>query len=90
MPATGRATGTGPVVCGVGPTSAARFTPEPGTGQPGWRSTLAVAIHPRPEARNANGPQKPELGEHGFRAAPGGLAANRRPYFTSPVKITGG
>jgi hypothetical protein len=34
------------VVTAVRPSSAARYAPEPGTGQPVWRSTLLVSIHP--------------------------------------------
>ena len=37
------------VVTGVRPSSAARYSPEPGTGQPAWRSTLLVSIHPPAE-----------------------------------------
>lgn len=35
-----------PVVTMVRPSSGARFAPEPLTGQPAWRSTLSVSIHP--------------------------------------------
>lgn len=35
-----------PVVSAVRPSTAARFAPEPLTGQPAWRSTLLLTIHP--------------------------------------------
>jgi hypothetical protein len=35
-----------PVVSAVRPSSPARFAPEPLTGQPAWRSTLLLTMHP--------------------------------------------
>ena len=35
-----------PVVSAVRPSTAARFAPEPITGQPAWRSTLLLTMHP--------------------------------------------
>jgi hypothetical protein len=46
LPAAAVTSAAQPVVAAVRPSSATRFAPEPGTGQPAWRSTLVLSIHP--------------------------------------------